>query len=62
MAFDVILMRPIGFAASIVGAAIFIVSLPFSILGGNQEAAAERLIKEPLFFTFQRPLGQLNEW
>jgi hypothetical protein len=60
MAFDLILMRPIGLAASIVGTAIFIVSLPFSALGGNQEAAAEKLVKEPLFFTFQRPLGQLQ--
>jgi hypothetical protein len=62
MAFDVILMRPVGIAATIVGTAIFIVSLPFSALGGNQEAAAEKLINEPLFFTFQRPLGQLNGW
>jgi hypothetical protein len=60
MTFDLILMRPIGLAASIVGAAVFIVSLPFSALGGNQEAAAEKLINEPLFFTFQRPLGQLH--
>ena len=60
MAFDLILMRPIGLAASIVGTAIFIVSLPFSALGGNEEAAAEKLVKEPLFFTFQRPLGQLQ--
>jgi len=60
MTFDLILMRPIGLAASIVGAAVFIVSLPFSALGGNHEAAAEKLINEPLFFTFQRPLGQLH--
>jgi hypothetical protein len=62
MAFDVILMRPVGLAATIVGTAVFIVSLPFSALGGNQEAAAEKLINEPFFFTFQRPLGQLNGW
>jgi hypothetical protein len=61
MAFDLILMRPVGLAATIVGAAIFIVSIPFSALGGNSEAAAEKLINEPLFFTFQRPLGQLHE-
>jgi hypothetical protein len=61
MAFDLILMRPVGLAATIVGAAVFIVSIPFSALGGNSEAAAEKLINEPLFFTFQRPLGQL-EW
>ena len=62
MTFDILLMRPIGLAASIVGTAIFIVSLPFSGLGGNAEAAAEKLVKEPLFFTFQRPLGQLSGW
>ena len=61
MAFDLIIMRPVGFAASILGTAIFIVSIPFSALGGNGEAAAEKLIKEPLFFTFQRPLGQLHQ-
>jgi hypothetical protein len=62
MAVDLILVRPIGLAASIVGTAIFIVSLPFSALGGNSEAAAEKLINEPVFFTFKRPLGQLQEW
>jgi len=61
MTFDLILMRPIGLAATIVGTAVFIVSLPFSALGGNSEAAQEKLVKEPFFFTFQRPLGQLHE-
>jgi hypothetical protein len=62
MAVDLLLVRPVGLAASIVGAALFIVSLPFSALGGNSEAAAEKLINEPVFFTFQRPLGQLEQW
>jgi hypothetical protein len=61
MTFDLILLRPVGLAATIVGTAVFIVSLPFSALGGNEEAAAENLIKGPFFYTFQRPLGQLHE-
>jgi len=41
----------------VVGTAVFIVSLPFSALGGNTKIACQKLVKDPAKFTFKRPLG-----
>jgi len=58
MAADLILARPLGIVATVLGCAVFIVSLPFSALGGNTKQASQKLIKEPASFTFVRPLGE----
>lgn len=58
MTADLVLARPLGIVATVVGCAVFVVSLPFSILGGNTKQASEKLIKEPAAFTFARPLGE----
>ena len=58
MTFDLIFMRPLGLAATVVGTAVFLVSLPFSALGGNTGEAAQKLVVDPAKFTFSRPLGQ----
>ncbi len=60
MAFDLIFVRPLGLAATAVGEALFIVSLPFSAMGGNVDAAAQKLVVEPARYTFNRPLGQID--
>jgi hypothetical protein len=57
MTADLFIMRPIGFAATVAGSAFFILSLPFSALGGNHEEAFEKLVKKPANYTFKRPLG-----
>ena len=57
MMFDLVLLRPLGLAATVVGTAFFVVSLPFSILGGNTGEAAKKLVVEPAKYTFSRPLG-----
>ncbi|MBF0285344.1 MAG: hypothetical protein HQL51_12905 [Magnetococcales bacterium] len=57
MFFDALLCRPLGLVSTVVGTSLFVISLPFSALGGNSEQAAERLVMEPYRFTFQRPLG-----
>ena len=54
---DFVFVRPLGIVAVAVGSAFFIVSLPFSLLGGNSKAAAKKLVYEPAKFTFIRPLG-----
>ncbi len=54
---DFVFVRPLGIVAVVVGSAFFIVSLPFSLLGGNSKAAAEKLVYNPAKFTFTRPLG-----
>lgn len=54
---DAVLVRPLGVVATVVGAATWVVSLPFSALGGNVGEAANALIKAPAGYTFKRPLG-----
>ena len=58
MAADLILARPMGFVATVLGCTVFVVSLPFSALGGNTDQAAQKLVIEPASFTFTRPLGE----
>ena len=55
---DVLVCRPLGIAATVIGSAVFIVSLPFSALGHNVDETASILVKEPFRFTFQRPVGK----
>ena len=58
---DSLFLRPLGFAATVIGAGVFVVSLPFSALGRNVDEAAQKLIVEPAKFTFSRPLGELPD-
>ncbi len=55
---DALIVRPIGLAATVMGLGIFMVTLPFTLPGGNAGTAAKALIGEPARYTFGRPLGQ----
>ena len=55
---DIIIVRPISLAATLLGTVIFVASLPFSIPSGSVGSAAKSLIVEPAQYTFSRPLGQ----
>ena len=57
MGIDAGLVRPVGLAATIIGAGLFVVTLPFSALGGNVSESAERLVVDPAKMTFLRCLG-----
>ena len=57
MSADLILVRPLMFTATVIGTAIFIVSSPFSALGGNFTEAADTLVGTPFKSTFMRCLG-----
>ncbi|MCK2183887.1 hypothetical protein [Halomonas getboli] len=57
MVVDAVFARPLLAVATVGGAAVFLVSLPFSALGGNVDEAAETLIKTPAEATFRRCLG-----
>jgi len=57
MAGDLIIARPLGIVATTLGAAAFVVSLPFSAAGGNVEQAADMLVVGPARETFVRCLG-----
>jgi hypothetical protein len=58
MAADLAVLRPIGIAATAVGAVIYVISLPFSLAGGNEEEARQKLVIDPATYTFTRPLGE----
>jgi hypothetical protein len=60
MAVDIVLVRPISFVASVLGAGLFIVSLPFSALGGNVGPAWSKMVVAPGKYTFVRPLGEFH--
>lgn len=57
MAVDALLVRPVMFGVTVVGAVTFLVSLPFSALGGNVGEAADTLVVGPAKTTFWRCLG-----
>ena len=59
MLLDAFLMRPVMLVGTVAGAATFLVTLPFSALGGNMGEAAETLVVEPAEYTFLRPLGDI---
>jgi len=59
MAGDALVVRPLGLCATIIGGALFVVSVPFSLLGGNTGDAFNYLVADPFKFTFTRPLGDL---
>jgi len=59
MLLDTFLLRPLMLVGTVVGAATFVVTLPFSALGGNVSESAETLVLEPAIYTFRRPLGDI---
>lgn len=58
---DVILVRPLGFVATILGAAFFVISLPVAIPSRSTQKAADTLVGKPAHFTFQRPVGDFDD-
>ncbi len=54
---DAIIARPLGLAFTVIGAAAYVVTLPFSALGGNAGEAGKVLVVGPAEATFVRCLG-----
>lgn len=54
---DALFARPVLLATTIVGSAVYLVSLPFSLLGGNAGEAGDVLVVGPAKATFVRCLG-----
>lgn len=57
---DFVLLRPLGVAATVVGTGFFFASLPFSVITGSTGVAFRKLMAEPAYFTFARPLGKVS--
>jgi ABC-type molybdate transport system permease subunit len=63
MTMDVLIVRPVGLAATVLGTALFIVALPFAIASGSVGATACALVVMPCKYTFVRPIGDFSpEW
>ncbi len=60
VAADVLVVRPLGIAATAVGAAIFVVALPFAAIAGDVRGTANSLVGAPARFTFKRRLGDFE--
>lgn len=60
MALDLVLVRPLSLAGTVLGTAVFIVALPFNLITLNLSDPARRLILEPAQYTFTRELGDLD--
>lgn len=58
---DVTMARPVGAAATVAGFALFVVSSPFSLLGGNAGESWDNLVAAPAAYTFKRPLGHFED-
>ncbi len=54
---DTLIARPFLLAMTATGAVAFVITLPFSALGGNIKEAAANLVGEPAKETFLRCLG-----
>jgi hypothetical protein len=54
---DALIVRPVMTAATVGGAAIYVVTLPFSLIGGNAQEAGETLVVDPAATAFVRCLG-----
>ena len=60
MVFDGLIIRPLTLVGTILGTAVWVVTLPFSLLGGNAGEAADVLVIAPAEATFVRCLGCTN--
>lgn len=55
---DLLIARPGGLVATVLGAAVFVVGLPFTLINGSAGQAAQQLVVQPAQYTFTRPLGE----
>ena len=62
MIVDGLIVRPLTLAGTIIGTGIFIVTLPFSAMGGNVDEAGQALVMDPARATFEPCLGCLPNY
>jgi hypothetical protein len=57
MTADLLVVRPLAIIATLVGTLTFVLSVPFSALGGNAGQAADAMVVAPFSSAFLRCLG-----
>ena len=60
MAADVLLVRPVCFASTVVGSALFVVALPVAALAKSVKPVAHAMVVVPAKATFTRPVGDMD--
>ena len=60
IAVDVIVVRPVCLAATVIGAALFLISLPIALATHGTDETAEKLVAVPARATFTRRLGDMT--
>ena len=55
---DALVVRPVSIVCLGVSSFVFLIGWPFAAAGGNQAEAKQKLLKDPVQYTFKRPLGQ----
>ena len=60
VAADVIVVRPLSFVATLLGSALFVVSLPVAAISDSVADTSEALVFTPGRMTFTRPMGELS--
>jgi len=54
---DALIVRPVSLVCLGVSSLVFLIGWPFAAAGGNQADAKQKLLKDPVEYTFKRPLG-----
>lgn len=54
---DLLVIRPVLLAGTIVGSCGYVITLPFTLIGKNAKHAGKKLVVEPAQWTFAHPLG-----
>lgn len=62
MVFDGLVLRPLYLAGTVIGSGVFLVTLPFSLIGGNVDDAGRELVGKPARATFSNCLGCINQY
>ncbi|MFZ2445001.1 MAG: hypothetical protein WAW37_01465 [Syntrophobacteraceae bacterium] len=57
---DVFIMRPISFAASLIGLGTAVVAYPFAAMSNSTDRVEEELIRKPFAYTFTRSVGDID--
>ena len=54
---DALIVRPVSLVCLGVSSLVFLIGWPFAAAGGNEAEAKQALLKDPVQYTFKRPLG-----
>ncbi len=55
---DIVIARPLGFVALVIGTGAAVVATPFALASGTTHEVYGTLVGQPFYFTVNRPLGE----